>query len=82
MNTKNRLSVCIAALFFVVPALSQEASSQSETPDLAGSLVLVAGKIGQLRLQDRDLKNLMKSRDVPSVIALQSRRMLEKKGKI
>ena len=33
-------------------------------------------------LQDRDLRSLMKSRDVPSVIAIQSRKMLEKKGKI
>lgn len=33
-------------------------------------------------LQDRDLKNLMKSKDVPSVISVQARRMLQKKGKI
>lgn len=33
-------------------------------------------------LQDRDLKNLMKSRDVPSVISTQARKTLEKKGKI
>ena len=33
-------------------------------------------------IQDRDLKMLMKSRDVPSVICVQARRLLEKKGKI
>jgi hypothetical protein len=33
-------------------------------------------------LQDRDLKTIMKSKDVPSVIAAQARRMLQKKGKI
>ena len=33
-------------------------------------------------LQDRDLKTLMKSKDVPSVISIQARRILQKKGKI
>ncbi len=33
-------------------------------------------------LQDKDLKNMMKSKEVPSVIATQSRRILQKKGKI
>ncbi len=33
-------------------------------------------------LHDRDLKILMKSRDVPSVITAQSRKILERKGKI
>lgn len=33
-------------------------------------------------LQDKDLKNLMKSKEVSSVIATQSRRILQKKGKI
>ena len=33
-------------------------------------------------LQDKDLKNLMKSKEVPSVISTQSRRILQKKGKI
>ncbi|MBW2274018.1 MAG: hypothetical protein JRG96_12155 [Deltaproteobacteria bacterium] len=33
-------------------------------------------------LQDRDLKNIMKSRDVPSVISSHARRLLQKKGKI
>ncbi len=33
-------------------------------------------------LQDRDLKSIMKSKDVPSVISLHARRLLQKKGKI
>jgi hypothetical protein len=33
-------------------------------------------------LQDRDLKGLMKSREVATVISTQARRLLEKKGKI
>lgn len=33
-------------------------------------------------LQDRDLKSIMKSRDVPSAIATHARRILQKKGKI
>ena len=33
-------------------------------------------------LQDRDLKNIMKSRDVSSVISTHARRLLHKKGKI
>jgi hypothetical protein len=33
-------------------------------------------------LQERDLRGLIKSKDVPSVIAIHARRMLEKKGKI
>jgi hypothetical protein len=33
-------------------------------------------------LQDRDLKNLMKSRDVPSAISTHARRILQKKGKL
>jgi hypothetical protein len=33
-------------------------------------------------LQDRDLKVLMKSKDVPSVISTHARRILTKKGKI
>jgi hypothetical protein len=33
-------------------------------------------------LQDRDLKSLMKSKDVPSVISTHARRILTKKGKI
>jgi hypothetical protein len=33
-------------------------------------------------LQDRDLKTIMKSRDVPSVISTHARRLLSKKGKI
>ncbi|MGH0035250.1 MAG: hypothetical protein ACQGVK_09505 [Myxococcota bacterium] len=33
-------------------------------------------------LQDRDLKNLMKSRDVPSAISSHARRILQKKGKL
>ncbi len=35
-----------------------------------------------LYLQDKDLKSLMKSKEVPSVISTQSRRILQKKGKI
>ena len=33
-------------------------------------------------LQDRDLRNLMKSKDVPSVISTHARRLLTKKGKL
>lgn len=33
-------------------------------------------------LQDRDLRNLMKSKDVPSVISTHARRILTKKGKL
>jgi hypothetical protein len=33
-------------------------------------------------LQDKDLKVIMKSRDVPSNISAQARRLLQKKGKI
>ena len=33
-------------------------------------------------LQDKDLKSIMKSRDVPSAISTQARRLLQKKGKI
>ena len=33
-------------------------------------------------LQDKDLKSIMKSRDVPSAVATQARRLLQKKGKI
>jgi hypothetical protein len=33
-------------------------------------------------LQDRDLKSIMKSRDVPSAVSSQARRLLQKKGKI
>ncbi len=33
-------------------------------------------------LQERDLRGLVKSKDVPSVIAIHARRMLEKKGKL
>jgi hypothetical protein len=33
-------------------------------------------------LQDRDLKGLMKSRDVPSAVSTHARRLLQKKGKI
>lgn len=33
-------------------------------------------------LQDRDLKSLMKSKDVPSVISTHARRILQKKGKL
>jgi hypothetical protein len=33
-------------------------------------------------LQDRDLKNIMKSRDVPSAISTHARRILTKKGKL
>ena len=33
-------------------------------------------------LQDRDLKSIMKSRDVPGPVATQARRLLQKKGKI
>jgi hypothetical protein len=33
-------------------------------------------------LQDRDLKTIMKSRDVPSAVATHARRLLQKKGKI
>ena len=33
-------------------------------------------------LQDKDLKNVMKSKDVPSVIAAHARRILTKKGKL
>ena len=33
-------------------------------------------------LQDKDLRNLMKSRDVPSTIATHARRILMKKGKL
>jgi hypothetical protein len=33
-------------------------------------------------LQDKDLKVLMKSRDVSSVISTQARRILSKKGKV
>ncbi len=33
-------------------------------------------------LQDKDLKNLVKSKEVPSVISTQSRRILQKKGKM
>jgi hypothetical protein len=33
-------------------------------------------------LQDKDLKALMKSKDVPSVISTHARRILDKKGKI
>ena len=33
-------------------------------------------------LQDRDLKSIMKSRDVSSVISTAARRLLHKKGKI
>ena len=33
-------------------------------------------------LQDRDLKTLMKSRDVPSVVSVGARKLLEKKGKL
>lgn len=33
-------------------------------------------------LQERDLKNIMKSKDVPSPVATHARRMLQKKGKI
>ena len=33
-------------------------------------------------LQDRDLKNVMKSKDVPSAVASHARRILTKKGKI
>jgi len=33
-------------------------------------------------LQDRDLKNLMKSRDVPSAVSVHARRLLQKKGKL
>jgi hypothetical protein len=33
-------------------------------------------------LQDRDLKSIMKSKDVPSAISLHARRLLQKKGKI
>lgn len=33
-------------------------------------------------LQDRDLKSIMKSRDVPSAVSTQARRLLQKKGKI
>lgn len=33
-------------------------------------------------LQDRDLKSIMKSKDVPSAISVHARRLLQKKGKI
>lgn len=33
-------------------------------------------------LQDRDLKGIMKSRDVPSAVSVHARRILQKKGKI
>ena len=33
-------------------------------------------------LQDKDLRNLMKSRDVPSVVSTHARRILTKKGKL
>jgi hypothetical protein len=33
-------------------------------------------------LQDRDLRSAMKSKDVPSVVSIHARRILEKKGKI
>ena len=33
-------------------------------------------------LQDRDLRNLMKSKDVPSVISAHARRVLTKKGRL
>ena len=33
-------------------------------------------------LQERDLRNIMKSKDVPSPIATHARRILQKKGKI
>jgi len=33
-------------------------------------------------LQDRDLRNLMKSKDVPSVISTHARRLLTRKGKL
>ena len=33
-------------------------------------------------LQDKDLRNLMKSKDVPSAISTHARRILMKKGKI
>jgi hypothetical protein len=33
-------------------------------------------------LQDRELKNLMRSKDVPTAIATHARRILTKKGKI
>jgi hypothetical protein len=33
-------------------------------------------------LQDKDLKNLMKSKDVPTAIATHARRILMKKGKV
>ena len=33
-------------------------------------------------LQDRDLKSIMKSRDVPSAVSAHARRLLQKKGKL
>jgi len=33
-------------------------------------------------LQEKDLRNLMKSKDVPSMIATHARRILSKKGKV
>jgi len=33
-------------------------------------------------IQDKDLKTIMKSRDVPSAVAMHARRLLQKKGKI
>ena len=33
-------------------------------------------------LQDKDLKNMMKSREVSSVVSTQARRILQKKGKL
>ena len=33
-------------------------------------------------LQERDLRAIMKSKDVPSVISTHARRLLQKKGKI
>jgi hypothetical protein len=33
-------------------------------------------------LQERDLRNVMKSKDVPSAVAMHARRLLQKKGKI
>ena len=33
-------------------------------------------------LQDKDLRNLMKSKDVPSVVSTHARRILTRKGKL
>ena len=33
-------------------------------------------------LQERDLRNIMKSKDVPSAISTHARRILSKKGKV